>query len=135
MVSDHSAASLSHIAVLGERGLSGVKEFDVTLGDATYHLGVVSGLGNAEKLLDRMARGEVSFDFVEVMACPNGCIGGGGQPFALQAGKAKRSEGLYAADKLSQIKRTQENPVLHTLYEDILSGDAPHHLLHTKHVQ
>lgn len=135
VVSDHSAAALSHIAVLGERGLAGVKEFDVTLGDVTYHLGVVSGLGNAEKLLDRMARGEVSFDFVEVMACPNGCIGGGGQPFALQAGKEKRGKGLYAADKLSQIKRTQENPVLHTLYEDILSGDAPHRLLHTKHIQ
>ena len=112
VVSDHSAAALSHIAVLGERGLAGVKEFDVTLGDVTYHLGVVSGLGNAEKLLDRMARGEVSFDFVEVMACPNGCIGGGGQPFALQAGKEKRGKGLYAADKLSQIKRTQENPCL-----------------------
>ena len=67
----------------------------------------------------KLKSGEASYDFVEVMACPGGCIAGAGQPFARQEGKQERSRGLYDADKLCQVKRSEENPVMMSLYSGI----------------
>ncbi len=115
----------------GVRGLTGVKEINIPYGDKTLHIGVVSGLGNAEKLIKRIKEGE-HFDFVEVMACPGGCINGAGQPFVHSAEKKARSNGLYNADRMSSIKSSEENPLVDMLYDGMLKGRA-HELLHVEY--
>ena len=94
---------------------------------------MVSGLGNANKLIKRIKEGE-HFDLVEVMACPGGCVSGAGQPFATFAEKAVRGKGLYSADKLCSIKRSEENPLMMALYNGILKGRV-HELLHVEYGQ
>ena len=84
---------------------------------------------NAARLLDAIRDGRVSYDFVEVMACPGGCVSGGGQPFASSMEKEKRGAGLYSADKLCSIKRSEENPLMMSLYNGVLKGRV-HELLH-----
>jgi len=93
---------------------------------------VVSGLKNADDLVKRMKAGEAHYDFVEVMACPGGCISGAGQPFAKAEGKLKRGVGLYEADRMSSIKRAEENPLMMSLYSGVLKGKV-HKLLHVKY--
>ena len=92
---------------------------------------MVSGLGNAEKLIKRIKEGE-HFDFVEVMACPGGCINGAGQPFVHSAEKEARSHGLYNADRMCSIKSSEENPLIETLYGGLLKG-REHELLHVEY--
>ena len=113
------------------RGLEGVKEVNIPYGDTTLHIGVVSGLGNAEKLIQRIKGGE-HFDFVEVMACPGGCINGAGQPFVHKAEKQARSNGLYDADRMCSIKSSEENPLIESLYNGILKG-RENELLHVEY--
>ena len=112
--------------------MDGVKKAEVTLGDKTLRLGVVNGLGNADRLIELIESGEEHFDFVEVMACPYGCIAGAGQPFSHKSDKARRSQGMYKADKSAVIKCSDENPVVRELYEYGLLKDRAHELLHTK---
>jgi len=126
--SDKSNAGLLSIAYTDVRGMSGVKETSVMLGDKEVKIAVVSGLGNAKALIGRIKAGE-KFDFVEVMACPGGCVCGAGQPFADLSTKMDRSKGLYAADRLSSIKRSEENPLVMNLYNGLLKGRV-HELLH-----
>ena len=128
LASDKSNAGLMSLAYTGVRGLEGVKETTIEVGGSPVRIAMVSGLNNASKLIDRIRAGE-HFDFVEVMACPNGCINGGGQPPVPAAEKAQRSAGLYAADKLCSIKRSEENPLMMSLYNGILKGRV-HELLH-----
>ena len=123
-----SRSELMSIANLGQRGTEGIKEFEVPFGDKALKVVVASGLGNAEKVIKRMQAGE-HFDFIEFMACPNGCINGGGQPFALSEEKAARTKGLYDADKALSIRRSQENPLLDDLYKNVIK-DKAHELLH-----
>lgn len=98
---------------------------------------VVSGLGNTRRLLERIRKGEVTYDFVEVMACPGGCVGGGGQP--IKDGEelaGVRREKIYYLDKTAKIRFSHENPDVQKLYEDYLEkplGHKPHMLLHTDH--
>ena len=99
----------------------------------TLKLAVCSGLGNAEKLIKRVNNGE-HFDFIEVMACPGGCINGGGQPFTMREGIIKRTKGLYASDKLHSVRTAEENPLLETLYSGVLKGKT-HELLHVHYKQ
>ncbi len=128
LASDKSNTALMSIAYTGVRGMEGVKEARVMVGEKEVRIGVVSGLKNASDLIERIKAGE-HFDFVEVMACPGGCVSGGGQPFASSAEKEKRGAGLYTADKLCNIKRSEENPLMMTLYNGILKGRV-HELLH-----
>ncbi len=120
--------SIAKIAECGVRGLEGTKASEVTAGDTTLRIAVVSGLGNADKLLEKIESGEEFFHFVEVMACPNGCIGGGGQPPACQSRKAERYEGIFAADSTCELRSSEQNPALDEVY-DLLRGRA-HELLH-----
>ena len=90
---------------------------------------LVSGLGQARQLIEALRAGTVEYDFVEVMACPGGCISGAGQPIGDQRAKAKRGEGLYMADKMCSVKRSEENPVVNALYAGLLKGKT-HELLH-----
>lgn len=114
------------------RGQDGVKITEVTLGDITLRLAVVSGLANARKLLDLVRKGEEHFDLIEVMACCGGCINGGGQPINEEANvRPDRSKGLYDNDKMMQFHSSEENPYLNKLYDEDLSVELAHKLLHT----
>lgn len=126
---DKSTLALHNISFMGVRGMEGIKEAKVPMGDKVLKTAIVSGLANAATLIKAIKSGEASYDFVEVMACPGGCISGGGQPFSLQSGKANRAKGLYRVDKLSGIKRSEENPMLLALYNGILKNKVSR-LLH-----
>lgn len=128
VAANKSRTELLSIANYGQRGMDGVKEFDIPYGESTLHIAVVSGLMNAEKVIQRYKNGE-KFDFIEVMACPGGCISGGGQPFAKYSEHVDRSKGLYEADKLLSIRSSDENPIVDFVYKDIIEGRA-HELLH-----
>ena len=91
-------------------------------------IAVVSGLKNASTIIEKIKAGE-HYDFVEVMACPGGCVSGAGQPYVKESGKEIRGKGLYTADKLCNIKRSEENPLMMSLYNGLLRGRV-HELLH-----
>lgn len=130
---DKSNAGLRILEFKGVRGFDGLKEMVVPAGDIEIKIAVVSGLANAEKLLREMQSGERSYHFIEVMACPGGCVSGAGQPFAKTDVKKKRGEGLYEADRLSVVKRSEENPIVVSLYSGVLKGRV-HELLHRTYV-
>ena len=127
---DDSRTTLSHISFSGVRGMESVKETYVTYGDRQLHIAVVSGLGNAETLIEKIKSGEAHYDLIEVMACPGGCISGAGQPYISFRHREKRGDALYRADKTSTIKRSQDNPMMNELYNGVLKGKV-HELLHT----
>lgn len=128
-----TAKGLKEIEFIGVRGMEGVKEFELPIGETTLRIGVVSGLANAESLIQKIQSGEEHFDFVEIMACPGGCVSGGGQPFGLREANIARAKGIYKADKLTQLKRSQENPMMASLYNGLLK-DREHELLHVHYV-
>ena len=130
---DKSASSLRAIALDGPRGLDGIKEFSLLAKDKVLKIAVVSGLSNADEIISRIKNGE-HFDLVEVMACPNGCINGAGQPVTSKDGKQKRSKELYNSDKLSVLKSSQDNPLMKEFYEGVLKGRV-HELLHVHYAK
>lgn len=132
VVEDKSQQVLKDIEFLGVRGLEGVKVCELPMGENVLKIGIVSGLGNAERLIEKIESGEEHFDFVEVMACPGGCISGAGQPFSHQPEKQQRAKGIYKADKVSQIKRSEENPLMMALYDGMLKHRT-HELLHVEY--
>jgi NADH-quinone oxidoreductase subunit G len=112
----------------------GLNIVEVKVGEATLRLAVVSGLANARNLIDRIRRGEEQFDLVEVMACCGGCVNGGGQPVSEKKGTLRaRSKGLYDNDKSYQMRNSKDNPYLKKSYEDDLTEDKAHRLLHTQY--
>jgi len=115
-------------------GKKKVAEF--TLGDAVVRTCTVSGLGNTRKLLENIVAGRETYDFVEIMACPGGCVGGGGQPIHdNEEWGAKRSSKLYALDRNRPLRRSHENPDVVTLYKEFLGkplSDKAEELLHVK---
>lgn len=127
---EKNAKALRDLEFVGFRGMEGIKHANVMVGDTEVKIAVVSGLANAEKVIHAMQNGEMNFDFVEVMACPGGCISGAGQPVSSTADKAKRAAGIYKSDKVAQFKRSDENPMMETIYNNIIK-DKAHHLLHT----
>ena len=130
----HDTATLSAIAECGVRGDQGIKEFTVPYNGIDVKICVVSGLANARKVLESVKSGEKEYHFIEVMACPGGCVMGGGQPIG--GTKAKRAEtrtrGLYAADGDMAIKKSDENPLMDLFYNGYFKGKA-HELLHNHH--
>ena len=129
-VAERSNTALTEIRYSGVRGLEGIKTFSAMIGEKEVHVAVVSGLANAEALIKLIESGEEHFDFVEVMACPTGCIGGAGQPEGFLSDKEARAAGLYTADKSALVKRSDENPVVQQLYETGMLKDRAHELLH-----
>ena len=117
------------------RGFEGRKEASFQLGERTIRTCTVNGLGNARELIEELLRGEVSYDFVEVMACPGGCVGGGGQPILDGVEMADvRGPKLYQLDEKRPIRFSHENPEVLKLYEEYLGkplGEQSHRLLHT----
>nr|WNF20717.1 hydrogenase [synthetic construct] len=107
-------------------------------GGITLRVAVANGLGNAKKLITKMQAGEAKYDFVEIMACPAGCVGGGGQPRSTdKAITQKRQAALYNLDEKSTLRRSHENPSIRELYDTYLGeplGHKAHELLHTHYV-
>lgn len=133
LVNSNRVEDLEEISFTGVRGIDGVKEATVTLGDREVKIAVVNGLKSADEVLNKMKSGEVYYDFVEVMACKRGCITGGGQPTPIgPRTKKARFDGMYNIDKAAQIKLSNENPFVNTLYDGILKGKE-HKLLHNEY--
>jgi NADH-quinone oxidoreductase subunit G len=121
---DKTTEMLKKISFSGVRGFEGVKEATVIADGKEIKAAIVSGLKNADNLIKKILLGEISYDFVEVMACPGGCIAGAGQPFGIERHRISRSKVLYGADRLSYVKRSEENPVIMAMYNGILKGNA-----------
>lgn len=126
---DKSTVGLKAIAFTGVRGMDGVKEASIHFEGRELKIAIVSGLKNADNLIKQVEKGEKQYDFIEVMACPGGCICGAGQPVTDHEGRKNRSKGIYTADRMSNIKRSEDNPAVMSLYENILKGKT-HQLLH-----
>ena len=130
LVNSNKVADLEAISFTGIRGVEGVKEATVTLGEREVKIAVVNGLKSAGEVMKKIQSGELYYDFVEVMACRRGCITGGGQPVPIgPRTKKARVEGLYRIDNLAQIKLSNENPIIQSLYDGMLKGKE-HKLLH-----
>lgn len=117
------------------RGLTGIKEAVVPVGDINVKIAVAHALANARILLDKIRNGEADYHFIEVMTCPGGCIGGGGQPIPVSAGtRQKRIDAIYECDQCMTLRKSHENPAIKELYDAWLGkplGEKSHHLLHT----
>lgn len=134
-----TGGSADNIEYEDVRGFEGIKIANITIGDLKVRAAAAHGLGNARKLMDAIKAGE-QFHFVEIMACPGGCVNGGGQPLQL-AGvrnwidiKAERAKGLYKEDRNTYIRKSHNNPAVKRLYKDFLGmagGSRSHQLLHT----
>ena len=129
---DNSRTTMNALAYVGVRGMEGVKEASVMKGDREVKIAVVSGLANADRLLQKLSKGEVSYDIVEVMACPGGCIRGAGQPYLSRVDRMERGKSLYEADRSMAVKRSQDNPLIRELYNGILKN-RNHEMLHVKY--
>ena len=125
------------------RGVNGVKEATYKVGDLELRVAAVSGLKNAKNFLEKIRSGEAAYDFVEFMACPGGCVNGGGQPTQPASVrnftdlKALRAAALYGEDDAKAIRKSHENPLLKKVYAEYLGepgGHKAHHILHTSYV-
>lgn len=126
------------------RGTQGVKEAVYTVGKTTVKVAVASGLGNARKVLESIKNGEKDYTFVEIMACPGGCINGGGQPYVHDEVrnnidlKTVRAQALYDYDEERKLRRSHENPAVEVLYKEFFgepNSHKAHELLHTAYHQ
>ena len=126
------------------RGEEGIKRATVKIGDKEVKAVVAHGLGNAQIVMDEIRSGKADYQFVEIMACPGGCIMGGGQPIRSSKERATidirklRADCLYSIDEKSTIRKSHENPVVLKIYEDYLGevgGHKAHELLHTSYVE
>ena len=125
------------------RGLQGVKEAVIDLGETKLNVAVAHGTANAQKLLDSIRSGEKKYEFIEVMCCPGGCVTGGGQPIVKSEVRmgvnvsAERAKALYGEDEGKARRKSQDNEELKVLYKEYLGevgGHKAHHLLHTTYV-
>ena len=130
---------LQEIEFTAVRGLEGIKEATVEIDGLKLHVAVCSGLGNARRLLERIQNGEADYQAIEIMACPGGCLNGGGQPYhhGDTSILKKRMEALYQDDRNNPIRKSHKNPSILRLYEEFLGepgSHAAHKLLHTSYV-
>lgn len=121
------------------RGMAGVKEAAVPVGDLVVKVGVAHGLANARQLMEQVANGTSPYHFIEVMCCPGGCIGGGGQPIpTTNAVRERRIRAIYSVDEAMTLRKSHQNPAVAKLYEEYLKrplGHKSHMLLHTEYVE
>ena len=131
---------LKKIDFTAVRGMQGIKEATVKIGDLEVRAAVSSGLGNARRLLESIRAGQSSYHIIEIMACPGGCINGGGQPFIGGDTRIveKRMAAIYAADRGLPLRKSHLNPSIQKLYKDFLGepgSHLAHELLHTSYTQ
>ena len=126
------------------RGTQGIKEATYEVGGMKLNVCVASGLSNADKVLKAVQRGEKHYDFIEFMACPGGCVNGGGQPTQPASVrnfvdlKSLRAKALYSEDEAKAVRKSHENPLLKKIYAEYLGqpgGEKAHHILHTSYVK
>lgn len=121
------------------RGLEGIKEAEIDLDGRKIKVAVAHTLANARKVLDAIRSGEAEYHFVEIMACPGGCIGGGGQPRPVtDEVRQKRIDAIYEGDRNMPLRKSHENPAIKTLYEEFLgkpNSEIAHRLLHTSYTK
>lgn len=131
-----SGEELENVEFHAIRGLEGIKEATLMLQGKEIKVAVVSSLGNAGKIMEEIKRGESKYHFIEVMACPGGCIDGGGQPF-IKADREilkKRMNAIYTVDSNKKLRKSHKNPMIKALYDDFLgepNSHIAHELLHT----
>jgi len=120
------------------RGVEGIKEAVIEIEDLKLNVAVVNGLGNARKVMEMIKNGKKDYHFVEFMACPGGCIGGGGQPIpTTKEILSKRMKAIYEIDKSFEIRKSHENPAIQALYKEFLGeplSEKSHELLHTTYI-
>lgn len=130
---------LSSVDFKDVRGLEGIKEAEVDLKGTKVKVAVAHGLGNARKLMDLIKEGKADYQFIEIMCCPGGCIGGGGQPIPTTTEiRQKRINAIYQADADLPLRKSHQNPAVDTLYKEFLVkplGEKSHHLLHTEYTK
>ncbi len=131
---------LDNIDFEAVRGTEGIKEATVNVGGMDVRVAIAHGLGNARKLLNSIREGKANYEFIEIMACPGGCVTGGGQPIVNARTqmkinlKAERAKALYSEDANSKIRKSHENPDIQLLYKDFFGepgSHKAHELLHT----
>ena len=136
--------TLDNVDFKAVRGTKGIKEATVTLCGQTLNIAVVSGLGNARKIMDNIKAGKSKYHFIEIMACPGGCVNGGGQPIVDSATRnvvdvqKTRAKVLYKKDKNSALRKSHENPIVKTLYSEFFgepNSHLAHEVLHTSYVE
>jgi NADH-quinone oxidoreductase subunit G len=129
---------LADVNFTAVRGLKDVREATINLGGKTVNVAAASGLGNARKILENIEGGTSKYDVIEIMACPGGCVNGGGQPYSherLETIQA-RTQAIYQIDDAKVIRKSHENPSIIKLYEEYLGepgGHRAHELLHTQY--
>jgi len=126
------------------RGLEGIKEATVKIGDLDVNVAVCSGTGKAAELLDSIKSGEKTYHFIEVMGCPGGCVNGGGQPIVSAQIRnwtdirVERAKALYTEDESKVLRKSHENPEIKQIYADFLgqpNSHKAHELLHTTYTK
>lgn len=121
------------------RGLQGIKTAEIDIEGLKLKVAIASSLSNARKLLEEVESGKSPYAFIEIMTCPGGCLGGGGQPFSLnEETKQKRMEAIYQEDKNKALRKSHQNPAVKALYKDFLKeplGEKSHYLLHTHYAK
>ncbi len=132
----HTGKKLEKVDFTELRGMEGIRSATIDFNGLPINIGIAHGLGNARKLLDEVRLGKTNYHAIEIMACPGGCIGGGGQP--LHHGDSSilkaRTKAIYAEDTSKVIRKSHENPFIIKLYEEFLGkpmSEKAHHLLHT----
>lgn len=123
------------------RAVEGLRDTYIAIGEHNIHVGVANGLTNAKILLDKVKAGHEQFHVIEIMACPGGCVGGGGQPYPPEGVKVldpellrKRASALYSIDSKKKLRKSYENPAIEEVYSSYLGGpgtEKAHELLHT----
>lgn len=132
-----TGGELEDLKVKAVRGLDGVKEAKVKIGDLEVGVAVAHTLGNARKLVEEIRNGRSDLHFIEIMACPGGCVGGGGQPIGTDIEAVKvRMKALYMIDKEDELRVSHKNQQVQRLYDEYLGeplGEKSHHILHTEY--
>ncbi len=137
------SAPMEKIDYVQVRGIEGIKEATVEVAGLKVRLAVASGLGNARKLLDSIRAGEAQYDFIEIMACPGGCVNGGGQiiqPSSVRSWtdlRTERAKILYEEDKALPIRKSHDNPAIKEMYSEFYGNpgsEIAHHDLHTHYI-
>ncbi|WP_243622534.1 NADH-dependent [FeFe] hydrogenase, group A6 [Candidatus Cryosericum odellii] len=129
--------SLAKLEFEDVRGLEGIKTADIDIDGTILKVAVANGLGNARVLMEQVQKGESPYHFIEIMCCPGGCLGGGGQPISNNPDiKKRRAEAIYREDAGKPIRKSHENPEITAIYKDFLgepNSEKAHHLLHTEY--
>lgn len=135
---------LQNIEFTSVRGVEGIKEATIDVDGTKVNVAVAHGLSNARKVLDRVKNGEANYHFIEIMCCPGGCVGGGGQPILSSEERwdtdyrEVRGNAIYEVDRSMKLRKSHENPAVQTLYKEFLGkplSEKSHHLLHTHYTK